>query len=299
MLQDIIEVRALPGYRLYLSFEDGVKGEIELKKIIKFTGIFEPLEEYDYFSQVIVNPDLGTIQWPNEADLDPDVLYKKITEQNITNQSTFDDLDMNLDSNNEDWDIIQIRVYNSHILDVGMPINEAIKILKYTKDLLLYTALSTIEPKPIFQAKKSKQAIQYIENIHIENISVEQTYKDSYIINLISPLPFGREVLQKMFAALNLLNTMGMTEDISTIEINQLKTFINKGISYNFCESLIAITNASKGKEIGLSLKVSPRLKFPTYIPQKIKISREIIENVKNIKNCFKKNSQFFYSKTK
>lgn len=298
MLQDIIEVRALPGYRLYLSFEDGVQGEIELKKIIKFTGIFEPLEEYDYFSQVIVNPDLGTIQWPNEADLDPDVLYNKITEQNLSNQSTFDDLDMNLDSNNEDWDIIQIRVYNYNILDVGMPINEAIKILKSTKDLLLYTALSTIEPKPIFQAKKSKQAIQYIENIHVENISVEQRYKDN-IINLISPLPFGREVLQKMFVALNLLNTMGMTEDISTIESNQLKTFINKGISYNFCESLIAITNASKGKEIALSLKVSPRLKFPTYIPQKIKLSREIIENVKNIKNCFKKNSQFFYSKTK
>lgn len=34
-----------------------------------------------------------------------------------------------------------------------------------------------------------------------------------------------------------------------------------------------------------------------TIIPQKIKISREIIENVKNIKNCFKKNPQFFYSK--
>lgn len=56
----------------------------------------------------------------------------------------------------------------------------------------------------------------------------------------------------------------------------------------------MAITNSSKGQEIGFSLKASPRLKFPTYIPQKIKISREIIENVKNIKNCFKKTRNFY-----
>ena len=29
----------------------------------------------EYFAQVKVNPELGTIQLPNGADLDPDVLY--------------------------------------------------------------------------------------------------------------------------------------------------------------------------------------------------------------------------------
>ncbi|MFM7192421.1 MAG: DUF2442 domain-containing protein [Microcystaceae cyanobacterium] len=42
---------------------------------MKFTGVFEPLKNPEYFAQVKVNPELGTIQWPNGADLDPDVLY--------------------------------------------------------------------------------------------------------------------------------------------------------------------------------------------------------------------------------
>ncbi|MFN9174661.1 MAG: DUF2442 domain-containing protein [Synechocystis sp.] len=38
-----------------------------------------PGEHYHYFAQVKVNPELGTIQWPNGADLDPDVLYDLIS----------------------------------------------------------------------------------------------------------------------------------------------------------------------------------------------------------------------------
>lgn len=41
-----------------------------------FDGVFEPLNDPDYFRQVRVVPDVGTIVWPNRADLRPDVLYK-------------------------------------------------------------------------------------------------------------------------------------------------------------------------------------------------------------------------------
>jgi len=41
--------------------------------------VFAPLPERDYFAQVRVNPDTGTIYWPNDADLDPDVLYALVS----------------------------------------------------------------------------------------------------------------------------------------------------------------------------------------------------------------------------
>ena len=41
--------------------------------------IFEPLNDDAFFAQVRVNPETGTIEWPNGADLDPDVLYSKIS----------------------------------------------------------------------------------------------------------------------------------------------------------------------------------------------------------------------------
>ncbi|HEY9651061.1 MAG TPA: DUF2442 domain-containing protein [Coleofasciculaceae cyanobacterium] len=88
MLNDIIDVRPLEGYKLYLRFDDGVEGIVDISKIVEFTGIFTPLQEREYFAKVQVNPDLGTIQWQNEADLDPVVLYATITNQAVPDNQT-------------------------------------------------------------------------------------------------------------------------------------------------------------------------------------------------------------------
>lgn len=79
MLQDIIFVKPLKNYKLHLRFEDNLEGIIDLQQQIEFSGVFELLKNPDYFAQVKVNPELGTIQWPNGADLDPDVLYSVLS----------------------------------------------------------------------------------------------------------------------------------------------------------------------------------------------------------------------------
>ena len=83
MLKDIIEVKPLNNYQLYLKFEDNQEGIINLEEIIKFVGIFQPLKDLDFFKTVKINPDWGTIYWENGADLDPDVLYSLITNQSL------------------------------------------------------------------------------------------------------------------------------------------------------------------------------------------------------------------------
>jgi hypothetical protein len=70
MLQDIVEVKPLGGYRLYLRFEDGVAGELDFAGRLQFEGVF---------AQVRVHPELGTVVWPNGADLDPVVLYAELS----------------------------------------------------------------------------------------------------------------------------------------------------------------------------------------------------------------------------
>ena len=79
MLKDIVQVRVLDGYELHLRFEDGVEGRVDVAGLVAFTGVFAPLRERGYFLKVRVNPDLGTICWPNGADLDPDVLYAVVS----------------------------------------------------------------------------------------------------------------------------------------------------------------------------------------------------------------------------
>jgi Protein of unknown function (DUF2442) len=75
MLKDVVEVEAVGDHRLRLRFEDGVEGEIDVSAIVPFEGVFAPLHDAKVFAAVRVNQELGTICWPNGADLDPDVLY--------------------------------------------------------------------------------------------------------------------------------------------------------------------------------------------------------------------------------
>ena len=79
MLKDIIEVKPLENYHLALRFEDGAEGTVDIAKLVDFTGLFAPLLDRTYFNQVYVNTELGTICWPNQADIDPDVLYSVVT----------------------------------------------------------------------------------------------------------------------------------------------------------------------------------------------------------------------------
>jgi hypothetical protein len=83
MLQDIVEVRYMENYQIYLKFENGKEGIVDLSKLIEFKGIFASLENLDYFKTVQINPEWGTIYWENGADLDPDVLYSIVTGQPI------------------------------------------------------------------------------------------------------------------------------------------------------------------------------------------------------------------------
>jgi hypothetical protein len=73
---DIARVRPLQARQLELTFADGLKGVVDLDQVIsQFTGVFAPLLDQSYFSLVRLNNELGTIVWPNGADICPDVLY--------------------------------------------------------------------------------------------------------------------------------------------------------------------------------------------------------------------------------
>lgn len=62
---------------LWLKFEDGTEGEVDLKASLR-GPVFEPLKNLDYFSKVSVSPKLGTIVWPNGADIAPETLYDRV-----------------------------------------------------------------------------------------------------------------------------------------------------------------------------------------------------------------------------
>ena len=76
-MPDVIEVRYVHDYTVWLKFADGVQGEVDISRSFKGL-VFEPLRDVEFFKQVAINPDLGTIVWPNGADVAPETLYERV-----------------------------------------------------------------------------------------------------------------------------------------------------------------------------------------------------------------------------
>ena len=64
-------------YRVWLTFADGVEGEVDLKDEL-WGEMFEPLKDTLRFAGFALNRELGTIVWPNGADFAPEFLYEKL-----------------------------------------------------------------------------------------------------------------------------------------------------------------------------------------------------------------------------
>jgi hypothetical protein len=73
-LVDITGVEVVGEYRLRLTFEDGTIGDVEFSGR-DWRGVFEPLREPEYFARVAVDPEAGTIAWPDGLDMAPEPLY--------------------------------------------------------------------------------------------------------------------------------------------------------------------------------------------------------------------------------
>ena len=81
----VTEAQTLYGYCIELTFSDGVRGIVDLSpRIVGRGGVFAPLETPEYFRQVSVDHELGTIVWPNGADICPDLLYAWATGEPVS-----------------------------------------------------------------------------------------------------------------------------------------------------------------------------------------------------------------------
>lgn len=83
---DITGVEVIGEYQLRLAFQDGTVGDVDFRAR-DWRGVFEPLRDPAYFARVAVDPEAGTIAWPNGVDLAPEPLYAE-ARANLAHAST-------------------------------------------------------------------------------------------------------------------------------------------------------------------------------------------------------------------
>lgn len=72
----LTEATPLEGCIVHVRFEDGLRADVDLSYLLTRSGVFRPLRDPDFFRQLRPDPELGTIVWPNEADIAPETLYE-------------------------------------------------------------------------------------------------------------------------------------------------------------------------------------------------------------------------------
>lgn len=77
MILHVEKAKYLHDYVIWLRFNDGIEGEIDLENELE-GEVFGPLRDKKLFKSFEVDPILETVVWENGADLAPEFLHENI-----------------------------------------------------------------------------------------------------------------------------------------------------------------------------------------------------------------------------
>lgn len=75
-MNDIERVEYVRDYLLYVEFDDGTAGEVDLARYVGSGPVFVPLKDVEFFKKVGIEG--GTLAWPNGADIAPERVYEML-----------------------------------------------------------------------------------------------------------------------------------------------------------------------------------------------------------------------------
>jgi hypothetical protein len=75
LVVDVTRVEVISGRTVHLWFSDGSERKVDLTPFLWGPAFEQLAEDHHAFNQVFIDSSIGTIAWPNGADIDPDVLH--------------------------------------------------------------------------------------------------------------------------------------------------------------------------------------------------------------------------------
>ena len=72
-----VEVKALAHYRIWLRYDDGIEGVVDLSDLAG-RGVFTAWQDTTFFESVRIGSH-GAIEWGSDLDACPDAMYMRLT----------------------------------------------------------------------------------------------------------------------------------------------------------------------------------------------------------------------------
>lgn len=70
------KAEARPGYKLFVEFEDGVSGEVDMSEKVG-KGVFENWKDEMNFGKFVITEN-KKLEWNENIDMDPDAFYLRL-----------------------------------------------------------------------------------------------------------------------------------------------------------------------------------------------------------------------------
>ena len=77
MIPHVIEAKHISGHKVWLKFDDGASGELDLSDDLD-GPVFEPLRDVEFFGRFVLR--YNTLSWENGADFAPEFLREKLAQ---------------------------------------------------------------------------------------------------------------------------------------------------------------------------------------------------------------------------
>jgi hypothetical protein len=77
VMHTITECRAERNYTLWIRFDDGLEGSVNLGDLV-LTETYQAISDEATFSRVAIDPISNSVMWAGGIKLDPEVLYRDL-----------------------------------------------------------------------------------------------------------------------------------------------------------------------------------------------------------------------------
>ena len=76
MNYELVDAKYIKDFIVWVRFDDGAQGEIDLKPEL-YGPVFEPLLDPSQFRKFFIHPEFHTLVWESGADIAPEFLHEK------------------------------------------------------------------------------------------------------------------------------------------------------------------------------------------------------------------------------
>lgn len=192
------------------------------------------------------------------------------------------------------FDVVRLAAQAGGTHDGTIRLDDGVALISHARDILLSSACATVQPRPVFHARKPNQATEYMARARLG-----QTEHGSYVLTILSPVapqlnpygetelfpeePFERNVIRTLTRSVGLA-----VEAASQPDFQPFRSAVAHGVSANLCEAISGLFKIGDPVSVAVSVAWSQNRPPPVDVVARTVISSDVIPTIEEAARMFR-----------